>query len=244
MWSFGSASGKEPTYHCRRCKRREFDLWVRKIPWRRKWQPTLIFLPGESHGQRSLVSYSPWCHRESDTTEMIYTQATTIIQWLYLMLWSDSVQFSHSGMYDCLWPHGRQPARPPCPSPTPGLLRLMSIETVMPSNLLILCRPLLLLPSIFPSIRVFSNDSDLHIRWPKYWSFSFSISPSNEYSWLVSFWMDWLDFLAAQGTLNSLLQHRSSKFFGAQLSLESNSHIHTRVLEKPQLWLDRPLLVK
>ena len=119
MWLFGSASGKEPTYHCRRCKRRRFDLWVRKIPWRRKWQPTLIFLPGESHGQRSLVSYSPWCHRESDTTEMTYTQATTIIQWLYLMLWSDSVQFSHSGMYDSLRPHGRQHARPPYPSPTP-----------------------------------------------------------------------------------------------------------------------------
>ena len=91
------------------------------------------------------------------------------------------------------------------------LLKLRSIESVMPSNHLILCRPLLLLPSIFPSLRVFSNDSVLHIRWPKYWSFSFSISPSNEYSGLISFWMDWLDLFAVQGTLKSLLQHHSSK---------------------------------
>ena len=87
----------------------------------------------------------------------------------------------------------------------------MSIESVMPSNHLILCRPLLFLPSIFPSIRIFSNESVLHIRWPKYWSFSFSISPSNEYSALVSFRIDWLDLLAVQGTLKSLLQHHSSK---------------------------------
>ena len=85
----------------------------------------------------------------------------------------------------------------------------MAIESVMPSNHLILCRPLLLLPSIFPSIRVFSNESVFHIKWPKYWSFSFSISPSNEYSGLISFRMDWLDILAVQGTLKSLLQHHS-----------------------------------
>ena len=88
-----------------------------------------------------------------------------------------------------------------------SLLTLMSIESVMPSNHLILCRPLLLLPSIFPSIRIFSNESILHIRWPKYWSFSFNISPSNEHSGLSSFRMDWLDLLAVQGTLKSLLQH-------------------------------------
>ena len=92
-----------------------------------------------------------------------------------------------------------------------NLLKLMSIESVMPSNHLILCHPLLLLPSIFPSIRVFSNESALHIRWPKYWSFSFSISPSSEYSGLLSFRMDWLDLLAVQGTLKSLLQHHSSE---------------------------------
>ena len=102
----------------------------------------------------------------------------------------------------------------------------MSIESVMPSNHLILCRPLLLPPSIFPSIRVFSNESVLHIRWPKYWSFSFSISPSNEYSGLISFRMYWLDLLAVQGTFKSLLQHHSSRasilqhslFFMVQLS--------------------------
>ena len=87
----------------------------------------------------------------------------------------------------------------------------MSIESVMPSNHLILCHPLLLLPSIFPSIRVFSNESTLHMRWPKYWSFSFNISPSNEQPGLISFRMDWLDLLAVQGTLKSLLQHYSSK---------------------------------
>ena len=90
-------------------------------------------------------------------------------------------------------------------------LKLMSIESVMPSNHLILCHPLLLLPSIFPSIRVFSNESALHIRWPKYWSFSFNISPSNEHPGLTSLRMDWLDLLAVQGTLKSLLQHHSSK---------------------------------
>ena len=90
-----------------------------------------------------------------------------------------------------------------------SLLKLISIELVKPSNHLILCHPLLLPPSIFPSIRVFSNESLLHIRWPKYWSFSFSISPSNEYSGLISFRMDWLDLLAVQGALKSLLQHHS-----------------------------------
>ena len=102
----------------------------------------------------------------------------------------------------------------------------MSIESLMPSTHLILCHPLLLLPPIFPSTRVFSNESALRIRWPKYWSFSFNISPSNEYSGLISFWMDWLDLLAVQGTLKSHLQHHSSKasilqrsaFFIVQLS--------------------------
>ena len=114
-----------------------------------------------------------------------------------------------------------------------SLLKLMSIESMMPSNHLILCCPLLLLPSILPSIRVFSNESVLHIRWPKYWSFSFSISPSSEYSGLISFSMDWLDLLAVQGTLKSLLQHHSSKasvtqcsnFFMVQLS---HSYMTTR----------------
>ena len=95
----------------------------------------------------------------------------------------------------------------------PGLLKLMSIMSVMPSNHLILCHPLLLLPSIFPTIRVFSIESVLHIRWPEYWSFNFSINPSNKYSGLISFSIDWLDLLAVQETLKSLLQHHSSKAF-------------------------------
>ena len=106
-----------------------------------------------------------------------------------------------------LRPHGLQHARLPCNFTISwSLLKLMSIELVMPSNHLILCRPLLLLPSIFPSIRVFSNESTLHIRWPKYWSFSFSISHSNEYSGLISFRIDWLDLLAVQGPQERTLQ--------------------------------------
>ena len=120
-----------------------------------------------------------------------------------------------------------------------SLLKRISIESVMPSNHLILCHPLFLLPSIFPNIRVFSNESILHIRWPKYWSFSFSISHSNEHSELISFRMGWLDLLAVQGTLQSLSRVFSNttvqkhQFFGAQLSSQSNSHIHTWPLEKP-----------
>ena len=137
-----------------------------------------------------------------------------------------SVQFSCSVMSDSLRPHGLKHTRLPCPSPTPKLAQTHVIESVMPSNHLILCGPLLLLPSLFPSIRVFSNESILCIRWPKYWSFSFSISPSNEYSGLISFRIDWLDLLAVQGTLKSLLQYHSSKasvlqcsaFFIVQLS--------------------------
>ena len=109
-----------------------------------------------------------------------------------------------------------------------SLLKFMPIESVMLSNYLILYCPLVLLPSIFPRIRVFTNESALLIRWPKYWSFSFSISPSNEHSGLISFRMDWLDLLAVQGILKSLLQdHRKHQFFSAQPSLGSNSHIHT-----------------
>ena len=124
-------------------------------------------------------------------------------------------------MSDPLQPHGLQHTTLPCPSPTPGAYSNLSIKSMMPSNHLILCCPLLLLPSIFPSIRVFSNESVLRIRWPKYWSFSFSISPSNEHPGLISFRMDWLE-----GTLKHLLQHHSSKasmlrhsaFFMVQLS--------------------------
>ena len=124
------------------------------------------------------------------------------------------------------------------------LLKLMSIESVMPSNHCILSYRLILLSSLFSNIRVFSNESVLHIGWPKYWNFSFSISPSNVYSGLISFRMDWLDLLAVHGTLKSLLQHHSSK---ASILLRSplwaNSSIHIWLLGKTQLWLDGLLYV-
>ena len=130
-------------------------------------------------------------------------------------------------MSDCLWPHGPQHLRPPCPSTTPRVCtNSRPLSRWCHSNHLILCCPLLLLPSIFPSIRVFLYESALRIRWPKYCSFSFNISPSNEHPGLISFRMDWCDLLAVQGTLKSLLQHHSSKasillpsaFFIVQLS--------------------------
>ena len=122
-----------------------------------------------------------------------------------------SVQFSHSVMSDSVRPHESQHARSPCPSPASGVHpNSCASSHVMPSSHLILCHSLLLLPPIPPSIRVFSNESTLHMKWPKYWSFSLSISPSNEHPGLVSFRMDWLDLLAVQGTLKSLLQHHSS----------------------------------
>ena len=126
-----------------------------------------------------------------------------------------SVQFSsvqplsHAWLFATPWTAALQASLSITNSRSPP--KLMSIESVMPSNRLILCSSLLLLPSIFPSIRVFSNESALHIWWPKYWSFSFNISPSNEHSGLISFRMDWLNLLAVQGTLKSLLQHHSSK---------------------------------
>ena len=152
------------------------------------------------------------------------------IQMLTLIIWFSAFQFSsvqslsHIRLFATPW----LPALQASLSITNSrrLLRLMPIESVMPSSHLILCHPLLLLPPIPPTIRVFSNESTLLMRWPKYWSFSFSISPSNEHPGLISFRMDWLDFLAVQGTLKSLLQHHSSKasifrcsaFFTVQLS--------------------------
>ena len=136
-----------------------------------------------------------------------------------------SVQLlSHVQFFATPWTSARQASLSITNSQS--LLKLLSIELVMPSNRLILCRPLLLLPSVFPSVRVFSDESVLHVKWPKYWRFSFSISPSNEYSGLISFRIDWLDLLAVQGTLKSLLQYHSSKesilwpsaFFIIQLS--------------------------
>ena len=150
---------------------------------------------------------------------------------MYAFVQFNSVQLlSRVGLFVTPWTAAHQA----CLSITNSwsLPKPMSIESLMPSNHLILCHPLLLLPSIFPSIRVFSNESVLCIRWPKYWSFSFSISPSNEHSGLISFRMGWLDLLAVQGTLKSLLQHHSSKasilwnsaFFTVQLSTSIRNH--------------------
>ena len=149
----------------------------------------------------------------------------------YVNIQFSSVQFSHSVVSDSLWPHEASLSI----TNSRSSLKLMSIELVMPSSHLILCCPLFLLPPIPPSIRVFSNESTLGMRWPKYWSFSFSISPSNEHPGLISFRMDSLDLLAVQGLSrvfsNTIVQKH--QFFGAQLPSQSNSHIHTWPLEKP-----------
>ena len=190
------------------------DLWaiienisIRKIPWRRKWQPTPVFLPGRSHGKRSLAGYSPWGHKRVGHD-------------------SNLLLFSHQVVSDSLQPHGLQHARPPCPSLSPRVCSNSCSLSWWCYLTISSCRPLLLLLLIFPSIRVLSKELALRIRWTKYWSFSFSITPSNEYSGLISFRIDWFDLLAIQGTLKSLLKQHSSKasilqgsaFFMVQLS--------------------------
>ena len=143
---------------------------------------------------------------------------------------SSSVQFNHSVVSDSLWSQTVTLEASMCITNSQSALKLMFIKSAMPSNHFVFYCLLLQLPSIFPSIRVFSNESVLPIRWPKYWSFNFSINPSNEYSGPISFRMDWVDLLAVQGTLKSLLQYltvQRNQFFGNQLSLWSNSHIHT-----------------
>ena len=152
------------------------------------------------------MGYCLWGRRESDTTE----QLTLSLSFTF-KLFNCCCSVAQLCL-DSFQPHGLQHTRLPCPSPSPrACFKLMSIESVMPSNHLVFCHLLLLLPSVFPSIRVFSSESVLCIRWPKYWSFSFSISPSNEYSGLISLRIDWLGLLIVQGTLKSLLRHQSSK---------------------------------
>ena len=156
-----------------------------------------------------------------------------------------SVQFTHSVMSNPATPWTAACQASLSITNFQSLPKLMSIESVMPFNHLIPCRPLLLLPSIFPSIRVFSNESAFHIRWPKCWSFCFSISPSNDYSGLISYRIDWFDLLSVQGTLKSLLQHHSSKASILQCSaLWSNSHIHSWLLKKTIALTIWPLLAK
>ena len=145
--------------------------------------------------------YTKWELDSRDKSKSMSLQFTRHRSFIFCRL---SVQFSRSVVSNSLWPHGLQHARPPLSNTNSrSLLKLMAIESVMASNHLIICHPLLLQPSIFSSIRVFSNKSALHIRWPKDWSFSFSINHSNKYSGLILFKMDWLDLLAVQGTLKS-----------------------------------------
>ena len=238
--------------------------WIRKIPWRRKWQPIPAFLLGESHRQKSLASYSPWGGKESNKTEWWTFYILPFLYFVFLLHFykffikiqvdnvkalgeSDehtdtdimpvaisSVQLlSRFRLFVTPWTAARQASLSITNSQS--LPKLMSTESVMPSNHFILCRPLLP-PSIFPSIRVFSKESALCIRWPKYLSFSFNISPSNEHLGLISFRMEWLDLLAVQGTVKSLLQHHSSKasillclaFFIVQLSYTGETIALTR----------------
>ena len=160
-----------------------------------------------------------------------------MIEYLLSVQFSSVQSLSHIQLFVTPWTAARQASLSITNSQS--LLKLVHRvgDATQPSHPLILCCPLLLLPSVLANIRVFSNESVLCIRWPKYWSFSFSISPSNEYSGLISFRIVWFNLLEVQGTLKSLLQHHTvqkHQFFGAQLSLWSNSHIHTCLLEKPQ----------
>ena len=148
----------------------------------------------------------------------------------------DSVQFSHSVISGDLWPLSAACQASLSITNSQSLLKLMPIESVIPSNHLSSVVPLCSCLQSFPASKSFSNESVLHIRWPKYWSFSFRISPSNGYSGLISFQMDWLDLLAVQGTLSKSLSNstvQEHKFFSTQISMWSNSHIHTWLLEKP-----------
>ena len=157
----------------------EFDPWVKKIPWRRKWQSTLVFLSRKTHGQRSLVGWRPWGLKELATTYRLHNSKYRGVQF-------SSVQaLSHVWFFATPRTAAHQASLSITNSSS--LLKLMSIQSVMPSNHLICCHPLLILPSIFPSIRVFSKALVLCIRWSEYWSFSFSINPSNKYSGLISF---------------------------------------------------------
>ena len=191
--------------------------------------------------ETSLASSTMWAYNKKTSAtkqkEGLHENKTLPATWSWtpevleinfcFFLWSISVQFSCLVMSDSLWHHGLQQFQASLSiTHSWSLFKLMSIESVMPSNHLIFCRPFLLLPSIFASIRVFSDESVLHIRWPKCWNFSFNISPSNEHPGLISFRIDWLDLLTVQGTLKSLFQHHSSKasilqhsaFFIVQLS--------------------------
>ena len=203
-----------------------WETWVRSLGQEYPLEKEL------AHHSSTLAWKIPRTEKPGGLQSMIAKSRTWLSNFTSLSLIISSVQsLSHVWLFATPWTEKYQASLSITNSRS--LLKRMSIELVMLSNHLILCRPLLLSPSIFPSIRVFSKESVLCIRWPKYWSFSFSISPSSEYSGLISFRMDWLDLLAVQGTLKSLLQHNSSKasiLLYAQLSLWI--HIHSWLLEK------------
>ena len=231
------------------------------LHWRRKWQPTSVFLPGESQGRRSLVGCRLWGCTESDMTEVtqhgkrdqvnlgvesnavwgeceslntclgVRADSNTLLTlqplvsyiispWLSFLICTmrmriRSDQISRSVVSDSAAPWAAVRQASLSITNSQSLLKLMSIELVMPSNHLFICHPLLLLPSIFPRIRVFSIESVLCIKWPNYWSFSFSISPSSEYSEMISFRIDWFDLLSVQGTLQ--LNSSKASILGTQL---------------------------
>ena len=193
----------------------QVDPWVGNIHWWREWLPIPVFLPGKSNGQSSLVGYGSWSHKELDTTECTQATINQSVQslsrvWVAVTPWTAAVQASLSI------------------TNSRSLLKLMSSKSVMLSSHLILCRPLLLLPSNFPSISVFSIESVVRIRWPKYWSFSFSISPSNEYSGLISFRMDWLNLLTVQDCTHTNEKKREQrKFLREEIVLLSHRYVLT-----------------
>ena len=193
-----------------------FDPWIGKIPWRREWLPTSVFLPRKSHGQRSLVGYSPWGHKRVrhdwatkqkqveeiqahlilfHSTLLHFTDTAFVTSWRFVATLHCQITIvqllSHVWLFVTPWTAAYQASLSFII--TRSLLKLISIQSVMPSNHFILCHPLLLGPSILPSIRVFSGEPALCIRRRKYWSFRFSISPSNEYSGLISIKINWFD---------------------------------------------------
>ena len=187
---------------CLQCRRPGFNPRIRKMLHRRECQPTQVFLLGESPWTEKPDWLWSRGHKESDTTKRLKHTA-------YMYHFSSVQSLRHVWLFATPWIAAHQASLSITNSRSS--LRLTSIKSVMPSSHLILCCPLLLLPPIPPSIRVFSNESALCMRWPKYWSFSFSIIRSKEFPGLISFRMDWLDLLAVQGTLKSLLQHHSSE---------------------------------
>ena len=195
--------------------------------WRRRWHPTPVILAGKSQGQRSLVGCNPWGRKESDTIERLHFHFSfsCIGQGNGNTLQCSYLENPRNGGAWWAAVYGVEQSR----TRLKRLSSSMSIESVMPSNHLILYHPLLLLPSIFLRIRVFSNQSALCIRWPKYWSFSFIISPTNEYLGPISFRMDWLDFHAVQGNLKSLsnITVQNHQFFALSfLHIPTLTYIH------------------